>query len=62
MTLDQLPTPCLILDRTRLEENVRRMAGRMSDLGVNLRPHMKTAKSADVAQLATAGHTGRITV
>ena len=62
MTLDELPTPCLILDRTRLEENARRMAGRMSDLGVNLRPHMKTAKSADVAQLATAGHTGGITV
>ena len=62
MTLDELPTPCLVLDRTRLKDNADRMAGRMTDLGVRLRPHMKTAKSADVAQLATAGHFGGITV
>ena len=57
-----LPTPCLLLDRAVLESNCRLMAERMTKLGVKLRPHMKTAKSADVARLATAGHFGGITV
>lgn len=61
-SLHELPTPCLVLDRAVLEENCRRMAARMTSLGVRLRPHMKTAKSADVARLATAGHFGGITV
>ena len=59
---DSLPTPCLLLDRAVLESNCRLMAERMTKLGVRLRPHMKTAKSADVARLATAGHFGGITV
>ncbi len=59
---DSLPTPCLLLDRAVLESNCQSMAARMKELGVRLRPHMKTAKSADVAQLATAGHFGGITV
>ena len=57
-----LPTPCLLLDRAVLESNCRLMAERMTKLGVKLRPHMKSAKSADVARLATAGHFGGITV
>jgi D-serine deaminase-like pyridoxal phosphate-dependent protein len=60
--IDSLPTPCLLLDRAVLESNCRLMAERMTKLGVRLRPHMKTAKSADVARLATAGHFGGITV
>lgn len=59
---DHLPTPCLLLDRAVLESNCRLMAERMMKLGVRLRPHMKTAKSADVARLATRGHFGGITV
>ncbi len=59
---DALPTPCLLLDRAVLESNCRLMAERMTKLGVRLRPHMKTAKSAEVARLATAGHFGGITV
>lgn len=38
------------------------MARRAADLGVRLRPHMKTAKSIDVARLATSGQFGGITV
>ena len=60
--LDSLSTPCLLLDRAVLEANCRLMADRMTRLGVRLRPHMKSAKSADVARLATAGHFGGITV
>lgn len=61
MRLDDLPTPCLILDRTRLERNIARLQERARHLGVTLRPHLKTAKSARVAELATGGK-GPITV
>ncbi|UCH74594.1 MAG: alanine racemase [Rhodospirillales bacterium] len=59
---DSLPTPALLLDRAILDSNCRLMGARMAELGVRLRPHMKTAKSAEVARLATAGHFGGITV
>lgn len=61
-SLPDLSTPCLLLDRAVLDANCRRMADRMTSLGVRLRPHMKTAKSADIARVATAGHFGGITV
>ncbi len=62
MDLDDLPTPALVLDRAVLAANIERMNERMRRLGVPLRPHLKTAKSADVARLAVAGHPGGITV
>ncbi len=49
--LDSLPTPTLVLDHRRLERNIQSMRTRMDTLGVALRPHMKTAKSIDVAKL-----------
>lgn len=55
MKLADLPTPCLVLDRRLLQANLDRMALAVSRLGVALRPHMKTAKSHDVARLALAG-------
>jgi D-serine deaminase-like pyridoxal phosphate-dependent protein len=62
MNLADLPTPCLVLDRSILARNLRGMAGALSRLNVPLRPHMKTAKSIDVARLAIAGQPGGITV
>ena len=62
MTLYELETPSLILDRSRLAANIAAMSARMKRHGVDLRPHLKTAKSADVARLATAAHSGAITV
>ena len=62
MRLADLPTPCLVLDRTVLVRNLRVMAGALARLNVPLRPHMKTAKSIDVARLALAGQPGGITV
>jgi D-serine deaminase-like pyridoxal phosphate-dependent protein len=62
MNLADLPTPCLVLDRTILARNIRVMAAALSRLHVPLRPHMKTAKSIEVARLATAGQPGGITV
>ena len=62
MRLDDLPTPCLVLDRGILRKNIRTMAEALDRHGVGLRPHMKTAKSIDVARLALAGQPGGITV
>jgi D-serine deaminase-like pyridoxal phosphate-dependent protein len=58
LTLD---TPRLILDLDRLEKNCTAMRARCDALGVALRPHLKTAKSIDVARIVTGG-SGGITV
>ncbi|WP_323796372.1 alanine racemase [Nisaea sp.] len=57
MKLSDLQTPCLILDKSRVERNCARMSARAATLGVALRPHMKTGKSAEIAKIATAGQT-----
>ncbi len=57
-----LETPRLLLDRDRLERNAARMRERCVSLGVILRPHLKTAKSVEVARLACGGVPGPITV
>lgn len=62
VTLADPRTPCLVLDRAVLKLNIDRMAGGMRALGVELRPHLKTAKCLEVARLATAGFETRITV
>jgi len=62
MSLQTLETPSLILDRTALSRNADRMTRRLESFGVDLRPHMKTAKSIDVARLALEGNFGGITV
>ena len=62
MRLDDLPTPCLVLDRRVLEKNMRVMGAAVGRHRVGLRPHMKTAKSIDVARLAVGGQPGGITV
>jgi D-serine deaminase-like pyridoxal phosphate-dependent protein len=62
MMLADLPTPCLVLDRTILARNIRGMALALQRLNVPLRPHMKTAKSIEVARMALEGQPGGITV
>jgi D-serine deaminase-like pyridoxal phosphate-dependent protein len=57
-----MTTPHLLLDRTVLERNVARLRSRLDALGTPLRPHVKTAKSVDVARLLFDGGTGPITV
>jgi D-serine deaminase-like pyridoxal phosphate-dependent protein len=52
-TLDGVDTPCLVLDREILRRNLDRMRTKVKARGVRLRPHLKTAKSPDVALLAT---------
>ncbi|MFY3132401.1 DSD1 family PLP-dependent enzyme [Achromobacter ruhlandii] len=57
-TLDTLETPCLLLDETRMMRNIERLNGLMAGHGVQLRPHLKTPKSIDVARRLMAGPQG----
>lgn len=54
-TVLDLATPALILDRSRLEANAARMRARARQLGVTLRPHVKTSKSIDVLRILAGG-------
>src|SRR5690242_19169209 len=49
-TIDAVETPALALDVTKVERNIARLTGRLASLGVGFRPHMKTAKSTEVAR------------
>jgi len=62
MNLADLPTPCLILDRGKVARNCTRFRDRAEQLGVTLRPHLKTAKNAEVGRLAYGGDAGPVTV
>lgn len=61
-TIGTLATPALLLDKDRLDRNLARLSSRMAARGVVLRPHMKTAKSIDVARCAYPFEPGPITV
>jgi hypothetical protein len=52
--IDDLETPRLLLDADRLARNCLAMRERCGALGVALRPHLKTAKSVEVARVALA--------
>lgn len=62
MRLSDLDTPSLILDRSVLARNAVAMTARARSLGVKLRPHMKTAKSVDVAAIVLRHNFGGIAV
>jgi D-serine deaminase-like pyridoxal phosphate-dependent protein len=51
-----------VLDHQRLAHNIRVMHDRAAELGVVLRPHVKTPKSVDVARLTLARQARGITV
>ena len=61
-SIHELVTPSLLLDRGRLDRNIARLADHARQLGVVLRPHMKTAKSIDVARRVFPAGPGPITV
>ncbi|WP_029013261.1 alanine racemase [Niveispirillum irakense] len=60
--LADLETPCLILDADRMERNIARLRQRLASLGVSLRPHLKTAKSVEVARRVMTSAEGPATV
>ena len=61
-SLADLPTPSLLLDEARMLANIDRLKQRMAALGVGLRPHLKTAKSVDVARHLLEGGDSPATV
>ncbi|WP_407154721.1 alanine racemase [Bradyrhizobium sp. STM 3557] len=61
-TVGALATPALLLDKERLDRNLARLSSRMAARGVVLRPHMKTAKSIEVARRVYRSGPGPITV
>lgn len=48
---NQLPTPCLIIDRNKLTSNLSLMQQLAQDKEVNVRPHTKTHKCSKIAKL-----------
>lgn len=62
MNLSELETPCLVLDRGKVEKNILSLQRRLAHFKVKLRPHGKTAKSMDVLRMALADPCGGITV
>ncbi|MEH6630406.1 MAG: alanine racemase [Halopseudomonas aestusnigri] len=50
--IQDLDTPCLLLERDRLEANLDRMKKAAQSRSTSFRPHLKTAKSLEVAKLA----------
>jgi D-serine deaminase-like pyridoxal phosphate-dependent protein len=61
-TLGELETPCLILDVDRMDRNIARLRGRLDGFDVSLRPHLKTAKSVEVARRVMSSPAGPATV
>lgn len=59
---DNLSTPALVVDHDVLVANVSRMAARMAERGVALRPHAKTHKSIDIAALQRTHGAAGLTV
>ena len=62
MSLSHLSTPAALLDEQRLARNIDTMQSRMRQLGVRLRPHVKTAKCIEVAQRQRRAGASGITV
>ena len=51
MHIKQLETPALLISKPNLEANAARMMAHADELGVILRPHVKTLKSVEAAKI-----------
>jgi D-serine deaminase-like pyridoxal phosphate-dependent protein len=60
--VENLPTPCLLLDPIRMQRNIDRLQAHLTRLGVTLRPHLKTCKSLEIARLMMPTPAGPATV
>jgi D-serine deaminase-like pyridoxal phosphate-dependent protein len=61
-TLNDLATPCLVLDVAKVERNIARLRAHLVPMGVTLRPHLKTGKSVEVARMVMDTPEGPATV
>src|SRR5690348_13334610 len=60
--LSRLDTPCLLVDRDKVEANAARLKAHLKKLGVPLRLHVKTAKSLEAVALVLDNKKDPITV
>lgn len=60
--IEDLKTPCLVLNVERVRKNADRFSSIVHSHGVRLRPHIKTHKCVEIARVQTAGHSGAVTV
>lgn len=60
--IEDLATPALLLDEAKMTRNIERLAARARELGVALRPHLKTAKCTEIARRLGGDGPGAITV
>jgi D-serine deaminase-like pyridoxal phosphate-dependent protein len=60
--LEGIATPSLVLDLSKVDRNIARLRAHLDSLGVAFRPHVKTAKSIDVARRLFPEGSGAITV
>ncbi len=51
LLIGQLETPCIVIERSKAEENIWRMQAFANQAGVDLRPHIKTHKMVEYARL-----------
>lgn len=61
-SLAALPTPCLLLEEEKLQANTDRLARRLHERGVALRPHLKTCKNIEIARCCMESPCGPATV
>ncbi|OPA87692.1 alanine racemase [Pseudomonas fluorescens] len=57
-----LDTPAALIDIPRMQRNIQRMQQRLNDLGVRLRPHIKTSKCLPVIHAQIAAGASGVTV
>ncbi|KAJ0011864.1 hypothetical protein NQD34_012839 [Periophthalmus magnuspinnatus] len=53
--ISSLCTPALVVDIDKVKKNAERMSKHYKELGVQLRPHMKTHKTIECADIMTGG-------
>ena len=61
-SIDDLRTPCLVLQLDVAKRNIERMQARAEKLGCVVRPHVKTHKTLELGALQTQGTRRRIAV
>ena len=60
--LNEVRTPCYVIDVGKVRANASAMRARAEGLGCQLRPHLKTHKTIEAAIIATNGSKRRVVV
>ena len=61
-SIDELPTPAILIDLDVVERNIARMSDRARAAGVRLRPHAKTHKIIEIARVQIAAGASGLTL